>query len=191
MVQVTPMETYPVDESGFASPALSHDSNHYDLIDGHTGQKLEVFAVQPDARGSTALQVGDDLGQGLEVLVIYTGVRGTLAALRMADGLARKLGAHIRLLLPYEVPYALPLTKPAVPVEFLENQVRELASTIHLGVAAQILLCRDKRRTLGLLLRPDSLVVVGGRTRWWPTAAQRLAQAVQKDGHSVIFAELR
>ena len=191
MVQVTPMETYPVDKSGFASSALSHDSPHHDPIDGGAGQKLDVFAIQPDALGSTALQVGDDLGQGLEVLVIYTDARGTRAALRMADGLAQKLGAHIRLLLPYEVPYALPLTKPAVPVEFLENQVRELASTIHLDVAAQILLCRDKRRTLGLLLRPNSLVVIGGRTRWWPTAAQRLAQAVQKDGHSVIFAELR
>jgi hypothetical protein len=109
----------------------------------------------------------------------------------MADGLAQKLAAHIRLLVPYEVPYTLPLTKPAVPVEFLEGQVRDLAGKTRLEVAAHIYLCRDKRRSLELLLRPHSLIVVGGKKRWWPTSAQKLAQDLQKDGHLVIFAELR
>ena len=129
--------------------------------------------------------------QGLEVFVIFTDAPGTLAALQMADGLAQKLEAHIRLLMPYEVPYALPLTKPAVPVEFLEGQIRNLAGKTRLEVAAHIYLCRDKRRALELLLRPHSLIVVGGKKRWWPTSAQKLAQDLQKDGHHVIFAELR
>ena len=84
----------------------------------------------------------------LEVFVIFTDAPGTLAALQMAEGLAQKLEAHIRLLMPYEVPYALPLTKPAVPVEFLEGQIRNLAGKTRLEVAAHIYLCRDKRRTL-------------------------------------------
>jgi len=109
----------------------------------------------------------------------------------MADELAHKLGAQIRLLVPYEVPYALPLSKPAVPVEFLEGQIRALAGKARLDVAAHIFLCRDKISTLKLLLRPRSCVVVGGKKRWWPTSAQRLAQGLQKDGHQVIFAELR
>jgi hypothetical protein len=78
-----------------------------------------------------------------------------------------------------------------VPVEFLERQIRDLARNTRLDVAAQVFLCRDKKRALGLLLRPQSLVVVGGRQHWWPTAAQKLAQAIQKDGHHVIFAEMR
>ncbi len=123
--------------------------------------------------------------------MIFTDAPGTLAALQLADGLAQKLEAHIRLLMPYEVPYALPLTKPAVPVEFLEGQIRNLARDTRLEIAAHIYLCRDKRRTLELLLRPHSLIVVGGKKRWWPTSAQKLAQALQKDGHHVIFAELR
>ena len=160
------MEAYSGDEYGLASPVFPHDAKGHDPIDGHTEKRLEVF-------------------------VIFTDAPGTLAALQMADGLAQKLEAHIRLLMPYEVPYALPLTKPAVPVEFLEGQIRNLAGKTRLEVAAHIYLCRDKRRTLELLLRPHSLIVVGGKKRWWPTSAQKLAQALQKDGHHVIFAELR
>jgi hypothetical protein len=100
----------------------------------------------------------------------------------MADGLAQKLEAHIRLLMPYEVPYTLPLTKPAVPVEFLEGQIRNLAGKTRLEVAAHIYLCRDKKRTLKLLLRPHSLIVVGGKKRWWPTSAQKLAQVFASKG---------
>lgn len=129
--------------------------------------------------------------EGLEVLVVHTDEDGTMAALRMAGELARELAARIRLILPYEVPYALPLTRPPVAVEFLESQIRELASRSNLNVAVQIYLCRDKRRTLELLLKPLSLVVVGGRKRWWRTAAQRLAHALEERGHQLIFAVSR
>ena len=163
---VSPMEAHSGDEYRFASPVFSQDAQGHDLVDGHTEKRLEVF-------------------------VIFTDAPGTLAALQMAEGLAQKLEAHIRLLMPYEVPYTLPLTKPAVPVEFVAGQIRDLACNTRLEVAAHIYLCRDKRRTLKLLLRPHSLIVVGGKKRWWPTSAQKLARTLQKDGHQVVFAELR
>jgi len=166
MDKVTHMEAYSGDEYGLASPVFSHGAKGHKPVDGHTEKGLEVF-------------------------VIFTDATGTLAALQMADGLTQELEAHIRLLMPYEVPYTLPLTKPAVPMEFLEGQVRGLASKTRLEVAAHIYLCRDKRHTLECLLRPHSLIVVGGKIRWWPTSAQKLAQVLQKDGHHVIFAELR
>ncbi len=37
----------------------------------------------------------------------------------------------------------------------------------------------------------QSLIVVGGRQRWWPTCAQAMARDLQKDRHQVIFAKLR
>jgi len=160
------MDADSFDEYRFTIPAFSH----------------EAGSQQP-AETSGA--------KGLEILVIFTDLSGTLAALRTAEDLAQELEACVRLVVPYEVPYALPLTQPAVPVEFLEGQMRELASRINLRVAAQICLCRDKRRVLNLLLPPQSLVVVGGKRRWWPTAAQKLARSIQKDGHRLIFAESR
>ena len=75
--------------------------------------------------------------------MIFTDATGTLAALQMADRLAQKMEAHMVLLMPYEVPYALPLTKPPVPVDFLEGEVRKLAGKIRLEMAAHLYLCRD------------------------------------------------
>ena len=129
--------------------------------------------------------------QKLEVCVIFTEMPGTRAALHTAEALAQRLSAYIRLLVPVEVPYALPLTEPAVPVQFLQGQMRNLASEIRLEVAAHICLCRDKRRALNSLLRPQRPVVIGGKKHWWPTREQRLAQALAKNGYEVIFAELR
>lgn len=186
------METYSDRDRRLASSVFSHEVKRPDPIHGHTDKIPEVFAIFPDPLGTlAALQTAEDLAQELEVLVIFTDAAGTLAALQMAEGLAKKLGAHVRLLVPYEVPYTLPLTKPAVSVEFLEGQIRELAGKTRLDVAAHIFLCRDKMRTLKLLLRPLSCVVVGGKKRWWPTSAKKLAQGLQKDGHQVILAELR
>jgi hypothetical protein len=160
------MAAYPGGEFGLTFPVFPNEVKGNEPINGVTGKGLEVF-------------------------VIFTDTPGTLTALQMAEGLAQKLEGHIRLLMPYEVPYALPLTRPPVPVEFLEGQVRDLAGKTRLEVAAQIYLCRDKKPILECILRPHSLIVVGGKKRWWPTSAQKLAQSLQKDGHHVIFAELR
>jgi len=160
------MKTTSGVESGLASPLSRHGADGHDQTDKHDEQRLEV-------------------------IVVFTDTPGTLAALQMADRLAKRLEARLRLLMPYEVPYTLPLTKPAVPVGFLEGQLRTLACQAPMEIAAHIYLCRDRRRTLRLVLKPHSLIIVGGRKRWWPTSEQRLAQALKKDGHHVIFAELR
>jgi len=60
-----------------------------------------------------------------------------------------------------------------------------------LDVAAHICLCRDKCRTARLILKPRSIMILGGRKRWWPTAAHKLACVLKKDGHHVIFVESR
>jgi len=132
-----------------------------------------------------------DAPRQLEVVVIFTNTAGTLAALQMVDRLAKRLDARLRLLLPYEVPYTLPLTKPAVPVGFLEGQLHALACKTPMEISAHIFLCRDKRRTLRLILKPHSQVVIGGRKRWWPTEEQRLVSLLKKGGHHVVFAEMR
>jgi hypothetical protein len=69
--------------------------------------------------------------------------------------------------------------------------MRDLAARTGMEVEAQVCLCRDKKSALGNLLPPNSLIVVGGRKRWWSTEAQRLSQAMQDNGHHVIFADLR
>jgi hypothetical protein len=52
-----------------------------------------------------------------------------------------------------------------------------------------IYFCRDKFRTLQLVLKPGAIVIPGGRKCWWP-AERQPARAPQNAGHHVIFKEL-
>ena len=42
----------------------------------------------------------------------------------------------------------------------------------------RLYLCRDRFETLQAVLRPRSLVVIGGRRRWWPTSGKASGPAV-------------
>ena len=183
------MRIYSEDNFALASPVFSHDAEAQTSTDAEGEQKRE--SSRCCTRNSFPLHTAEGTAQQLEVVVIFTDEAGTLAALRNAEELAQQLEAHLRLLVPYEVPYALPLAKPPVPVEFLEGQIRNLACKINLDVAAEVYLCREKKCALDVLIKPHSLVVVGGKKRWWPTAAQNLAQSLEARGHHVIFAEQR
>lgn len=127
----------------------------------------------------------------IEVAVVFTDAAGGFAAMQLAEGLAQQLGACLKLIMPYEVHYSLPLEAPPVMAEYLEAQLQELAAMTGMRVEAQVCLCRDKRIALNQALPPNSLIIVGGKKRWWPTPAQRLAQALESDGHHVLFAEVR
>ena len=161
-----PREASPGDEYGQVSPVFSPVGNARDTIEEHTGTGLEVF-------------------------VVFTDSRGTVAALQRVEGLAQELEVNLRLFMVLEVPYALPLTEPQVPVDFLEGQIRDVAAKTRLDVAAQVCLCRDKRRALECLLRPHSLIAMGGKKALGLSSARRLARRLERDGHEVIFAELR
>src|SRR6266849_8967572 len=129
----------------------------------------------------------------LEINVIFTDPHGTLSALRTAGALAHQLRAHINLLVLRVVPYAFPLASPPVSIQFTERRLLDLAHRGAQGpmvISVQVYLCRDRRLCLLKALKPQSLVVVGGRARWWPTKETKLARMLQFAGHRVIFAGL-
>jgi hypothetical protein len=132
-------------------------------------------------------------GNELEINVIFTDHRGTLGALKTAGALAHQLLAHINLLVPRVVPYAFPLASPPVSIQLTERRLLDLARQRAQGsvvISIQLYLCRDRRLCLLEALRPQSLVVVGGRARWWPTKETKLARMLQYAGHHVIFSGL-
>jgi len=128
-------------------------------------------------------------GTHLQVNVLYTTPSRTRAALTIASRLGADLRACPEVLRVYAVPYSLPLEKPAVPIGFLEEQIRALARQSPTEITARIILCREPRAILRQVLPPHSLIVIGGQKRWWPTREQRLASALRKDGHEVIFVD--
>ena len=99
------------------------------------------------------------------------------------------MGARITIVVPQVVPYPLPLTSPPVLLDFNERRFHVIASESPVETRVRLYLCRDRGRRSGNVLAPRSLVVVGGRKRWWPTREKRLARWLRRAGHEVIFTE--
>ena len=125
--------------------------------------------------------------QKLNIAVVFTSIQSTLAALKQAGNLANSLGARIKLVVPQVVAYSLPLESPPVLVEFNENRFRVIASESPVETSVQVYLCRDRFETLKLVLQRGSVVIVGGRKRWWPTKDERLARQLRRAGYEVLF----
>jgi len=115
-------------------------------------------------------------------------VNATLGALRAAGALASRLHARITLVVPEVVSYQLPLDKPPVQHDWNERRFHVLASKNSVETVVRFYLCRDRDETLARVLEPHSLIVIGGKKRWWPTAESRLAARLRNLGHEVILA---
>jgi len=150
---------------------------------------LALQKVLAPAAGSPERPEPGKFESRLNLDVVFTSVEPTLAALRKAAALASRLNARITLVVPQIVPYPLLLQTPPVLIDFNERRFRIIASQCPVAVTVRIYLCRDPAETLAGVLKPDSVVVLGGRRRWWPTAEKRLARKLRRVGHKVIFTE--
>ena len=126
----------------------------------------------------------------LDVSVVFTSAEATSAALRHAGALADRLNARIRLVAPQVVPYHLPLESPPVLLDFSEHRLLEIARESPVETTIQIYLCRDAWEALKNVLAPHSLVVIGGKRRWWRTREESLARRLHRAGHEVVFTEM-
>jgi hypothetical protein len=125
----------------------------------------------------------------LDISVVFTSVDATLAALKAAGNLASSLGSRITLIVPQIVPYPLPLSSPPVLVDLSARRLRVIANNCRVETRVSIYLCRDPLETLQFVLKPHSLIVLGSRKRWWPTAEKRLAAKLRRAGHEVVVTE--
>lgn len=141
--------------------------------------------------GRTTCEASAEPGsERLEVNVIFTDPAATTSALKSAETMARGLGCCIHLRAVVGVPTQLPLDQPTVPVSFFEQLLRSLVYELESDTFEPIIsvyLCRDRVKTLLEILRPNSLVVIGGRKRPWPTSESRTARILQSTGHRVVF----
>jgi hypothetical protein len=150
---------------------------------------LAIEKLLTPATGHPAQHTVEHQDQSLNIAVVFTSVEATLAALKEAGALAQSLGAQITLLVPQVVPYPLPLESPPILIDFSEKRFHVIASQSPVKTTVCIYLCRDQLETLRGVLRPGSIVVIGGRKRWWPTREGHLARRLRAAGHEVIFKE--
>jgi len=151
---------------------------------------LAIEKILAPATGRPAKPGIEEADRKLNISVVFTSVKSTLAALKEAGSLASSLGARITLLVPQVVPYPLPLESPPVLVEFNENRFRVIAAQSLVETSVNIYLCRDKFETLKNVLSAGSIVVLGGRRRWWwPSRDEILARELRRAGYEVLFKE--
>ena len=132
-----------------------------------------------------------EAGPELLISVVFTNFEDTKQALRAAAYLSFGLRADIDLVLPEIVPYPLPLINPPVPPGFTLRQLMDLARQAEVQPSIHVYLCRDKVQTLLQVLDRQSVVVLGSKTRWFPTKPIILARALRKRGHQVIMVKCR
>jgi hypothetical protein len=133
--------------------------------------------------------VAGEANSKLNIAVIFTSIESTLSALRKAGLLASRLRACITLIVPQIVPYPLPFTSPPMLLDFTERRFHVIANESAVETTVQIYLCRDRLETLRGVLRPHSVVVIGGGRSWWPTPEKRLARQLRRAGHEVVLTE--
>jgi hypothetical protein len=128
------------------------------------------------------------------ITVVYTSEEGSAAALRSAADLAVRLDARITLAVLDVVPKGRQLNEPTFPIRQLEERSQRVVTDSGVRrteIRIQIWLCRDLRNCLRQILSSHSLVVVGGRVGWWPSAEQKLQRWLTAMGHHVILADVR
>jgi hypothetical protein len=92
------------------------------------------------------------------------------------------------------VPFPLPLNHPQVSIPFAEEVLSALVSEFEqnsLDITGHLYLSRNRVETFLQILQPNSLVLIAGRKRPWPTAESRIATKLQSEGHRVVFIPFR
>jgi hypothetical protein len=128
----------------------------------------------------------------LNLTIVHTTPEGTLAALKTASALARGLHARIRLVMAHVVPFRLPLENPMISTQFLKAREARLVAQSGLDentVSIEVCLCRQAKIALRDYLPAGSLVVIGGKQRWW-RPEQRLAKWLALAGHQILFVDV-
>jgi hypothetical protein len=123
----------------------------------------------------------------LEIAVVFTSVEATLAAMRRAVALLKGLDGHISLLDFETVPRQLPIENPPVSIDFTKRRLLAIAEASSAETTAYVYLCRCPFEALTSVLKGGSLIVIGCRSKWWPTWETKLARKLQRAGYQIIL----
>jgi hypothetical protein len=126
--------------------------------------------------------------QGLHV--VATTDAGTRRALAEAARLGHGSGVRVLLLVPHVVSF-LRTTGDAGEATAIADRYRALAVDAGVDARVRLCVCRRLDDVFRWMLGPHARIVIGGRQRWWwPTAAERMAERLRRQGRDVLFARL-
>jgi hypothetical protein len=128
--------------------------------------------------------------RNIEIAVPYTQPDLTRRVMERATVLAHGLDARISVLAVHAAPYPAPLGCPSAVHAFLVERLVELCAKSPLPAEARIVVARSFYEGLRRALKPESIVLLPCRKRFWRTPEQRLARALAADGHRVNLINL-
>jgi len=125
------------------------------------------------------------------VSVLFTTEEETLAAARVGANLAEAMAVPLTVVHFRAVPYPLSVHAPVgvSPVE--SDAFRRRLESAGIDARVRVYLCRKRDSVVPMAFRGHSLIVMGGKRRWWPTAAERLRRRLEVAGHFVLFVDVR
>jgi hypothetical protein len=125
----------------------------------------------------------------LDIAVIFTSLRSTVAAVDLAAGLMTGLDGRIALIDAQPVPYPLPLETPPILIDFTRRRLSAITNVSTIEVTPHIVLCRFRFEALVNFLKSYSLIIIGCRKSRWPNWEKRLARKLRRSGHEVLVQE--
>ena len=120
-----------------------------------------------------------------EVVVIFTGIRATLCAMKTAGRLAAGLGARIRVIVPQAFGRMAWECRP--DRHSAERHFRTIVGGRKIETQLEVHPCSNRLQMLQEALAPGSIVVLGSACRRWPTFESRLARKLREAGHDVLL----
>jgi hypothetical protein len=148
---------------------------------------IELGPQTPDVGGlSPSRHESWSIGSG-DVYVIFTSLDETLRAIRVARRLARAMKSGVTVVHFRPIGFGAPLEEPTgqSPVETEAFKARLEAEDC--DTRLRVCLCRDARQAIPSVLPAHSLIVIGGRHRWWPTRSDRWRRTLEARGYVVVF----
>jgi hypothetical protein len=152
----------------------------------HLGKTLESSKQEPGS--------GTEQTPPMSVNVVYSSPEATITALRAAEALTRELNATVHIRAMIAVPRQLAIDSAFTAAQFFYRLISDLVERVgskDCEYVLHIYVCRCRIETLLKVLGPSSILVIGGRRRFWPTAESRLSKAAISAGHSVAFVDAK
>lgn len=152
----------------------------------------DMTARNPARRGSGVADEsslkpsqGHDHAGAFEIVVLYTTPEITAKVIERAAALSAGLNATLKLVAVYVAPYPAELRCPPAMRQHLTARLTELVARTPLDASIHIVASRDRDGGFRQILRPGSAVLLGSPERFWRTREQKLARALNRQGHRV------
>ncbi len=152
----------------------------------------QIVALPPAASSAPERRANGRLADSVptrDVSVLFTSADGTLAALRVAEDLARAGHGEVRLVDFRVVPLGAPIDAPPGRSRIETEGFLDRLAAEGIDAHVNVYVCRDIREAIPIVFDRQSLIVIGARRRGWRTRAERWRRILEGFGHLVLLVD--